>query len=587
MAEIWVDVIDGGLTGFTGVLSSRSGDRVLLQLSVFGRQMPVELRLDQVRLAGMASKPAVMDAVTESDAAMACDRIVAEHDRLAATEEFSFFLERIDAPDSDLAGEWDGYLAHRDQVRARVEVRKQVALDRFDRELGGLPVGEALRIMDGDAAFWLPGGPAAAQQRDRFPEPDAEQCLLATFFSEEAGDPGVSPRILARKRLDRARMAAEERDYQWWEANRSDDERRAGPSRGNPARYAYARAARHDVSLPRERGVELAIRAETGVSEGIGGHAQVPVDIAAGALAASTPTAGSGPTPDKRAAALLAEFHTIADDYVRKGRLERAMLAGRRLDLIQEIIRPSVSEGSTVVGVLLRDGAGDVPLATNPWAIPADAGLAAALTCVWGPVAQYAPRFVAAIHNRTLGLALLTEDDGAAALSYLCWHRDDDGSSQLINPPDSLDQFADPSKDYYLSTMIGAAPHIADLSTVVPLLAGPVPRPVRDFWSIHHGLHSFDGDWMLGGRLTVNTLEFFQNDSWSVAARTLGGLPPDRFVHSVGNGHFVDYVLDLDVLDSGGNPTVAEWAWKEWEVGGRKQFWDWLDSTGTDLILGP
>ncbi|WUH98924.1 hypothetical protein OHR68_36340 [Spirillospora sp. NBC_00431] len=62
---------------------------------------------------------------------------------------------------------------------------------------------------------------------------------------------------------------------------------------------------------------------------------------------------------------------------------------------------------------------------------------------------------------------------------------------------------------------------------------------------------------------------------------------PDRFVHSAGRANYDDYVLDLDVLDAAGNPTVATWAFKEWVVSDHKQFWDWLDSTAIGLIFGP
>jgi hypothetical protein len=768
MDEIRVDVIDGPFTGFEAVLSSHEGDRVLVQVSVFGRQVPVELHPSQVRIAGTTSAPRAVDVVTDSHAALR-DRIAVEHDRLAEAEVFAFFLDRVDTPESDLAAEWDAYVIHRDEAQARAEARKEAALERFDRELAELPADEARQVIDADRAYWLPGRAAAAEQRDRAPEPDAEQRLLAAIFGEQAEeeDEKESPHERAGERLDRARMAAEDRDYERWEANRSDEERRAGPSRGNPSRYAYARAARLDVSLPQERAVELAIRSKTGVSDGpiprdaldavdglrldlyrpadltplaqlpnlrwLAVYSTVPVDVAAlasilapvrglrdltieapvddiGPLArltqvanltldgtrvtdisplatathlrdlsicdgplenltplaglrlqrlfvyrtqvrdlsplagmatlqvlglvacpvrdlsvvttlpalhsvnlnrtgitdlgdlpdrvpgvtfegvgepvpapfdASTPATTTGPLAEEPAAALIGEFHAAGDDWARAGQLKRAMLAGRRLDLVQ----PIVDEGTTVAGMFLPDGIGDVPFPDNPWGIPASAGLDAALTRVWGPVAGLAPRFVAAVRDRTLALALLTEADGTAALGYFAWSRGDDGSGRLIPPPDSLDRFADPDIDYYLSVVVGAAPHLADPTAVVPLLAGPVPRPIRDFWAIHHSLKPTYGD-SVGGALSCNTLEFFDGDGWSVAAKRLGGLPPDRFVHSVGHADYDDYVLDLDVLDGAGNPTVANWAFKEWEVSDHKQYWDWLDSTGTDLIFG-
>ncbi|SDJ00897.1 hypothetical protein [Nonomuraea jiangxiensis] len=771
MDDIRVTVIDGPFTGFEALLTSHEGDRVLVHVIVFGRQVPLELHPGQVRIAGTTSRPRDVDIVTGSHAALR-DRIAVEHDRLAETEAFRFFLDRVGTPECDPAAEWDGYVAHRDEVRARAEARKQAALERFGRELAGLPADEARRVVDTDPAYWLPGRAAAAEQRERAPEPDAEQRLLAAILGEAAAEGSAaeegSPVDRAGERLERARMAAEDRDYERWEAARSEEERRAGPSRGNPSRYAYARAAHADVSLPEERGVELAIRSTTGISDGpippdaltavdglrldlyrpadlsplaqlpnlrwLALHSAVAIDVAAlasilapmrnlrdltveapvddlgplarltqvanltldgtlvtdlsplaaathlrdlsvcdGPLEDLTPLAGlrltrlfvyrtrvrdlsplagmetlqvlglvacpvrdlsvvttlpalhfvnlrhtgiadlgdlpervpgvtfegvgelapapfdpstaattAGPLADEPAAALLAEFHAAGDDWRRKGRLERAMLAGRRLDLVQ----PIVKDGTTVAGLFLRDGIGDVPFPDNPWDIPADDGLPAALTRVWAPVAELAPRFVAAVRDRTLALALLSRDDGTTALGYLAWYRDDDGSGALIPAPDSLDRFADPAIDYHLSVVVGAAPHHADPTARVPLLAGPVPRPIRDFWAIHHVLKPAHGD-SVGGALARNTLEFFQDDTWSMAAKRLGGLPPDRFIHSVGRADYDDYVLDLDVLDGAGNPVVATWAFKEWEVGGHKQFWDWLDSTGTDLIFGP
>ena len=66
----------------------------------------------QVRIAGTASVPRVVDAVIGSRAALR-ERIAVEHDRFAETEAFAFFLDRVDTPESDLAAEWDAYVIHR------------------------------------------------------------------------------------------------------------------------------------------------------------------------------------------------------------------------------------------------------------------------------------------------------------------------------------------------------------------------------------------------------------------------------------------------------------------------------------------
>jgi hypothetical protein len=106
-------------------------------------------------------------------------------------------------------------------------------------------------VIDANPAYWLPGRTAAAQQRERIhPEPDAEQRLLDAIsgrVTEEVEE--ESPFVRASERLERARLKAEERDYERWETARSEEERRNSPSRGNPSRYAYARGARLDFGL--------------------------------------------------------------------------------------------------------------------------------------------------------------------------------------------------------------------------------------------------------------------------------------------------------------------------------------------------
>ncbi|WP_327092187.1 hypothetical protein OIE66_16565 [Nonomuraea sp. NBC_01738] len=667
MDEIPVEVIDGPFAGFEAVLVSHEDDRVVVDVRVLGRRIPVDLHPGQVRVTG--------------------------------------------------AGE---HATSRDRI---------------------------------DAGPALPGA-----VREQPPGPTPEERLLAAIFGETPVDHAPAEHAeQAAERLERARMAAVDRDHELWEAGRTDEERRAGPARGNPGRYAYARAARTGVSLPGDGGVELAIRSATGTATGpipverVDGlrldlrrladlsplallpnlrwltvSSTVPIDVAAlasslvparslsdltieapiddagplagltqvirlkldatlitdlsplagarhlrdlsvcdGPLRDLTPLAGLrlerlfvyrtrvsdlsplagmaslqvlglagcpvrdlevvttlpalhavnltrtgltdlgdlperaplvtfegvGPLPPapprvtraaRAADELVAEFRAAGDDWRARGQLARAMLAGRRLDLV----RPLVAEGASVAGLLLPGGIGDVPFPDNPWHIPAGDTLAAALTRVWAPIAAYAPRFVAAVHARTLALALLRQDDGTAALAYLAWRRDDDGTGNLLPPPDSLDRFADPALDYHLSVLVGAAPQHADPAATVPLLAGPVPRPIRDFWAIHHILRPDHGD-SVGGPLAVNTLEFFPADGWSTVSKRLGELAPDRFVHSAGRANYDDYLLDLDLLDAAGNPTVATWAFKEWKVGGHLQYWDWLDGTGAGLLFGP
>ncbi|WP_052848983.1 hypothetical protein [Streptomyces avicenniae] len=778
MDEIQVELTGGPFAGLPAVLRSHVGDRVQVEVTVFGRRTSAEVRADQVRVAGapLPETGLTADPATRTHAALR-DRITTEHERLAGIEAFTFVLDRLDTPETDPAADWDAYVAHRDAAQAGARARGRAALDRFDRELAPLPVTEAQRAIDAEAAFWHPGSAAGREQQERFPglhEPNPEERLLAAIFGEQRDEPTVTPHERARLRLERARLAAEERDHERWRAALSPEERDAHPTKGNPARYAYARAPRQEVSLPPERSVEWAVRSATGVGHGpvpqdaldavdgldltlhrpsdltplgrlpnlrrLSVRSRVQIDLVAlaaalcqargleelsieapvrdlaplarlgqlrsleldhtrvtdlaplagltrlsdlsvldGPLSDLTPLAGlrlgrlfvhrtrvgdlsplagmptlgvlglvgcpvldlsvvttlpalrfvnlrgtrvtdlgdlperapgvtfegvgedtaqatgtedavadapGAPVTDAVAAALRTAFRAADDDPARLTRVERAMLAGRRLDLVQELVVGRWgSRRSTVEGLFLRGGAGDVPFPDNPWGIPSGAGLTRALTQVWAPVAGLAPGFVTAVHERTLGLALLRDEQGAPALGYLVWRRDGDRSEPLADTPDSLDRFADPERDLRLSVVVGSAPHAADPAAVVPLLAGPVPRPVRDLWAVHHGL---DNGWeRVGGGLDCNTLQFFGDDPWSVVAERLDGLAPDRFVHAVGTSNYDMYLLDLDVLDGGGNPAVAHWAYKEREIGDHRQFWEWLDSTGIDLLLRP
>lgn len=287
---------------------------------------------------------------------------------------------------------------------------------------------------------------------------------------------------------------------------------------------------------------------------------------------------------------LLTEFRTT-QDFSRQRELVPALVATRDREAVHEAVRYLAHDGLTLQGLFLQGGAGDVPFSPNPWNVPADAGLSQALTRVWRPIAELAPRFVEVLRARTLGLALLADHGGAPSLGYLLWGRNADRDAsreqallRAARAPITLDELGDRRGDAFLRVVVGTAPRVVDPAAVVPLLAGPIPVPVRDFWAVHHGLGSRLGG-RIGGDLRYNTLGFFDGDGWDAVTERTGGHPPDRFVHDVGSGDYDSYVLDLDMLDPAGNPTVARWAWKEWVIGDHKQFWDWLDTDGTCLAL--
>ncbi|TDC74033.1 leucine-rich repeat domain-containing protein [Streptomyces hainanensis] len=293
----------------------------------------------------------------------------------------------------------------------------------------------------------------------------------------------------------------------------------------------------------------------------------------------------SGPTgkpfataaSDVDTAALLVGFRNSSDFHERWDMLA-ALLATRDPEAIQEVIRYREHVAYTVSGLFFRDGVGDRSFAANPWGIEPDAGWSAALDRVWALVADHAPNLTATIRDRTLALALLTDPDGRAVLAYLAWRRDDNDPGP-IGELITLEQLADPGHDSYPDIVLGAAPRTVDRATELPVLAGPVPRPVRDFWSAHAcfgRLHpGFDRNMLdrFDGRLDE-------------ATDRLNGLPPDRFVDGVGGNDYQAFLFDLDVLDDAGYPTVACWSFKDGDqVGGHESFWDWVNGAGIGIAF--
>ncbi|GIG64887.1 hypothetical protein [Phytomonospora endophytica] len=285
---------------------------------------------------------------------------------------------------------------------------------------------------------------------------------------------------------------------------------------------------------------------------------------------------------------LLTRFQD-SDDFTERHRLYGPLLASRDPAAVKAVVSAGITHGShsrhSVVGQLLQGGRGDVPFPANPWGIRPDEGLAAALARLWDPIADLAPQFVGILRARTLGLVLLAAEDAEPGLGYLVWGCDekrsgDDRAWQLKRVAPALDDLTGLGEGEYVRVITGSAPREVDPDAVVPILAGPVPRPLRDLWAVHPSLtHFWHG---IRGELDENVLGFVEND-WDEGLKRTGGTAPDRLVLDVGRGDFESYALDLDVLDAAGNPTVVCWHWKEWGTGVNRQFWDWLDDEGTRL----
>ena len=296
------------------------------------------------------------------------------------------------------------------------------------------------------------------------------------------------------------------------------------------------------------------------------------------------------PASPRTPAEVLAEYRGLAeDDDTGRWSLQPALLATRDPEavglLLADVLMHSRLKGAALGGMLLQGGLGDVPFPENPWGVTPSDGLDEALNRIWEPLDELSPQFTATARARTLALVHVTGADGEPALVYLTWGHDDDRyTSTLAWQPkrtgvrlDALDA------DVHVRTVIGTAPRMADPDEIIPLLAGPIPRPLQDLWAVHHSLGGGFGDSGVGGELGGNVLSFCDGD-WEEGLKRTGGTPPDRLITEVGRGDFHSAVLDLDMLDAAGNPTVANWAWKEWGTGDHRQFWDWLDDEGTRLV---
>ncbi|GAA4965834.1 hypothetical protein GCM10023205_32830 [Yinghuangia aomiensis] len=294
--------------------------------------------------------------------------------------------------------------------------------------------------------------------------------------------------------------------------------------------------------------------------------------------ARATPSGDSRPTDE-----ILAEFRTT-DSFTRRHELMPVLVARRDAAVMEEVIRTQTHVPWSVRGMLLEGGVGDVPFPANPWGVPPDADLDQALSHIWHPVAHLAPRYSVLLRRHTVGLVLMADADGNSALTYLTVVTEDQYASSepsawdVGGPRMRLDAVAEPAGGLVLQFPRGTAPRAVDPHEVLPLLGGPVPAPLRALWAVHHQLGC------IGGDLSGDVLGFVDDD-WDEGLERTGGTPPDRLVRSVGEGDFVSYVLDLDILDAAGHPTVACWAWKDWGLDGHRQFWDWLDSVGVTLAL--
>lgn len=275
------------------------------------------------------------------------------------------------------------------------------------------------------------------------------------------------------------------------------------------------------------------------------------------------------PVKPRSAGELFARFRDTTDSAERDALLPQ-LIATREPRCVAVAIHAMrySPEPITVDGMLFSDGCGNNRFGPNPWGVPAEADLAQALARIWDPIAEAAPRFVATVKRRTFALILVCEPDGVAELGYL-----------QLDFPDFRPR---------LRLVRGTWPERVDPTAGVPALAAPMPRPLRDWRAVHETYCDITG--YIGGS-PVGSLRTDFDDDDDLSFR-LGGLPPDRFVTGVGGSDAEYFLLDLDVLDAAGDPTVAGWrpdarveGTDSGQPHGHKQFWDWLDSDGVDLLF--
>lgn len=176
-----------------------------------------------------------------------------DHGALASAQRFAFWVERVELPADDLAGEWDAYLTHEEQVGAQVDARKADALGTFDQELAALPAADLMAAIFAEVPRWLPyAGRPAGDMPDEASTLTIEARLLASLLGEPEQGPSRWDR--ARERKYAAEEAAEGRGYQEWKASLARAEGHAA------RRTAAADRVRRDRPV-----IERRFRAEWGV----------------------------------------------------------------------------------------------------------------------------------------------------------------------------------------------------------------------------------------------------------------------------------------------------------------------------------
>jgi hypothetical protein len=287
---------------------------------------------------------------------------------------------------------------------------------------------------------------------------------------------------------------------------------------------------------------------------------------------------------------------TWAQVYAVKRVIRLALFASAHREHVDRVIGDvasylvGVGNGRPVLrGVILREGD---PLGRsfpdNPWGIPADATLDAAVMQVWAPVTDRAPRFLAALRKRLVGLALADDHRGEPCLVYLRRH---DLDAHTI-----AEDFRDrprPARDRRHA--LAWEPY-GDVTSFTgdrpdPEAQGRARTHVPEVLDVLYAIHSalYNGMWHLPQAPYLRLWSEMLSHDDRTAVNTED---PDEVVWSEDLLHFFSYGDDrnelFDLTGDSANPPVR--AWGDGTLYARPErlvtFWDWFDDN-TDLFLDP
>ena len=136
-------IISGMYKGMSARVVEVVGDRVKLEVTVFGRAMPVELPVSEVELDVADPWPRMREEIADDQ------RMMLQRD------EEAFWESILAKPAGDGVEEWLAFEDHRRSVRATASAREAALLSAFERELATLPPDAATARYQEQRSRWL------------------------------------------------------------------------------------------------------------------------------------------------------------------------------------------------------------------------------------------------------------------------------------------------------------------------------------------------------------------------------------------------------------------------------------------------